>query len=79
MRIVAADSVQGYTQCVISENCPRSKIWVVYENGRAYPQYVIKYYRGARDPTRTRFASAADAGVGRARTPANVVNPVHQA
>jgi len=86
MRIVAADSVQGYTQCVISENCPRSKIWVVYENGRAYPKYVIRYYRGARDPTRTRFASAADAGVGRARTPAGagantggVVNPVHQA
>ena len=84
MRIVAADSVQGFTQCILSENCPRSKIWVVYENGRAYPQYVIRYYRGARDPTRTRFASAADAGVGRARMPAGagfggVVNPVHQA
>ena len=77
MRIVAADSVQGYTQCVISENCPRSKIWVVYENGRAYPKYVIRYYRGARDPTRTRFASAADAGAGAGG--ARVVNPVHQA
>ena len=63
MRIVAADSVQGYTQCVISENCPRSKIWVVYENGRAYPKYLVRYYRGDRDARRTQFETREQAGV----------------
>ena len=81
------NTVQGYTQCILSAECPRSKVWIVFENGRAYPKYVIRYYRGARDPTRTHFASAADAGIGRARTPpaapwpgaGGAMNPVHQA
>ena len=37
--------------------CPRSKVWVVYENGRACPEYLVRYYRGRRDPERTPFAS----------------------
>ena len=32
-----------------------TKIHAVYENGRAYPSYLIRYYKGARDPSRTPF------------------------
>ena len=38
-----------------------SKIYVVYENGRAYPQYLVRYYKGARDPSLTKFASYKEA------------------
>ncbi|KAI2489089.1 hypothetical protein MHU86_25503 [Fragilaria crotonensis] len=37
-----------------------SQIWVVYENGRAYPDYLVRYYSGERDPTRTPYASRED-------------------
>ena len=63
------NTVQGYTQCSLDNTCPRSRVWIVYENGRAYPQYVLRYYHGRRDPARTPHASAADAGAVRARTP----------
>jgi hypothetical protein len=33
-----------------------SQVWIVYENGRAYPDYLVRYYRGERDPDRTPFA-----------------------
>lgn len=34
-----------------------SQVWIVYENGRAYPDYLVRYYRGKRDPKRTPFES----------------------
>ena len=34
-----------------------SKIWVVYENGRAYPSYLVRYYRGYRDRARSPLSS----------------------
>lgn len=34
-----------------------SSIYVVYENGRAYPSYLVRYYRGKRDPKRTLYAN----------------------
>ena len=34
-----------------------SKVYVVYENGRAYPDYVVRYYVGPRDCTRSPFES----------------------
>jgi ABC-type branched-subunit amino acid transport system substrate-binding protein len=37
-----------------------SHIWVVYENGRAYPDYLVRYYKGKRDPTRTPYKSKED-------------------
>jgi hypothetical protein len=37
------------------------KVYVMYENnGRAYPEYLIRYYRGDRDSKRTPFASGKD-------------------
>jgi hypothetical protein len=32
-----------------------SDVWIVYENGRAYPLYVVRYYVGPRDPFRTPY------------------------
>jgi hypothetical protein len=38
-----------------------SPIWIVYENGRAYPDYLVRYYRGSYDPTRTPFRNHMEA------------------
>jgi hypothetical protein len=38
-----------------------SQVWIVYENGRAYPDYLVRYYRGKRDPKRTPFKSKKEA------------------
>ena len=72
------DTVSGWAQTdtklqdgswAKNEDCPRSKIWVVYENGRAYPDYLLRYYRGRRDPRRTPFASKRDVPVAQLRAP----------
>lgn len=49
----------------VSGNTGNSQVWIVYENGRAYPDYLVRYYRGKRDPKRTPFADRASAGVGK--------------
>jgi WWE domain len=46
------NSVTGKTQ--------NSQVWIVYENGRAYPEYLVRYYRGKRDHNRTPFQSEGD-------------------
>lgn len=38
-----------------------TKVYVVYENGRAYPEYLVRYYIGSRDPERTPFESLEEA------------------
>jgi hypothetical protein len=38
-----------------------SQVWVVYENGRAYPDYLVRYYRGTRDSKRTPFKNKQEA------------------
>jgi hypothetical protein len=38
-----------------------SQVWIVYENGRAYPDYLVRYYRGTRDSKRTPFKNKQDA------------------
>ncbi|KAI2502804.1 hypothetical protein MHU86_11628 [Fragilaria crotonensis] len=38
-----------------------SQVWVVYENGRAYPDYLVRYYRGSRDQSRTPFENEGEA------------------
>jgi hypothetical protein len=47
------NTVTGYTA--------GSQVWVVYENGRAYPDYLVRYYRGSRDRKRTPFENECDA------------------
>lgn len=64
------NTVQGYTQTDLRQQdgtwaknptCPRSPIWIVYENGRAYPNYLVRYMRGPIDRQRTPYASRAEA------------------
>ena len=38
-----------------------SKVWIVYENGRAYPEYLVRYYRGNIDPNRTKYRNKKEA------------------
>jgi Poly(ADP-ribose) polymerase catalytic domain len=39
-----------------------SRVWIVYENGRAYPDYLVRYYRQPRpDLHRTRYGSLEEA------------------
>ncbi len=47
------NTVTGYTA--------GSQVWVVYENGRAYPDYLVRYYRGSRDRMRTPFENEREA------------------
>ncbi len=48
-----------------------SHVWVVYENGRAYPDYLVRYYKGERDPNRTPYESKED-------LPRSAPSPVRQ-
>lgn len=43
------------------EDEQNTKVYVVYENGRAYPEYLVRYYKGARDEERTPYASLEEA------------------
>eukprot|EP01051_Picozoa_sp_SAG22_P012072 SAG22_NODE_1224_length_5119_cov_2.362550_2_plen_207_part_00 len=65
------NTVRGFTQTDRKDangnwsknmDCPKSMVWIVYENGRAYPEYLVRYYRGERDEARTPFATREDAG-----------------
>eukprot|EP01050_Picozoa_sp_SAG11_P028454 SAG11_NODE_7606_length_1122_cov_0.856305_2_plen_291_part_01 len=47
------NTVTGYT----GSDSRRSQVWIVYENGRAYPDYLIRYYRGPWDQRRTPFGA----------------------
>jgi WWE domain len=38
-----------------------SRVWVVYENGRAYPEYLVRYYEGRRDAERSPYRSKKEA------------------
>jgi len=50
------DTVKG-----VIEDEYDTKVYVVYENGRAYPEYLVRYYKGERDPRRTPFESLEEA------------------
>ena len=47
------NTVTGYTA--------GSQVWVVYENGRAYPDYLVRYYNGSRDQNRTPYENEREA------------------
>lgn len=44
----------------------KTRVFVVYENGRAYPEYLVRYYKGERDPARTPHQSLEEALVEKA-------------
>jgi len=47
------NTVTGYT-------CG-SQVWIVYENDRAYPDSLVRYYRGDRDPKRSPYETRSEA------------------
>jgi WWE domain len=53
-----------------------SQVWIVYENGRAYPDYLVRYYRGKHDLTRTPFVTKAEAVAAQKSPPIAPPNPV---
>ena len=55
---------------------PWSKVWVVYENGRAYPTHVVRYYLGKRDPERTPYASREEAAGAKQRADTNRLSKI---
>ena len=59
----------------VTGNTAGSQAWIVYENGRAYPDYLVRFYRSTRDPARTPYASRADAGPLRKGTPPPLRQP----
>jgi hypothetical protein len=48
-----------------------SPVFVVYENGRAYPSYLVRYYKGERDPLRTKYATFDEATAAAAKEAAD--------
>ncbi len=78
------NTITGFTQIdlrtpdgqwIKNQRCPRSRVWIVYENGRAYPQYLVRYYRGPFDPTRVKYQSREEAKQAAARLPATLKAP----
>ena len=45
----------------VTGNTAGSQVFIVYENGRAYPDYLVRYYRGKRNPKQTPFKDKAEA------------------
>jgi WWE domain len=52
-----------------------SQVWIVYENGRAYPDYLVRYYRDKRDPTRTPWESKEAAARASKLPPRTLASP----
>jgi len=47
------NTVTGYTA--------GSQVWIVYENGRAYPEYLVRYYVGSHDASRSPYRAKNEA------------------
>jgi ABC-type branched-subunit amino acid transport system substrate-binding protein len=55
------NSKNGLKYNTVSGETAGSQVWIVYENGRAYPDYLVRYYKGKRDSKRTPFATQKEA------------------
>ncbi len=57
LTVPPVDPKTGLKYNTVSGTTGGSQVWIVYENGRAYPDYLVRYYRGTRDPSRTPYES----------------------
>jgi len=55
------DSKTGLKYNSVTGNTAGSQVWIVYENGRAYPEYLVRYYVGNRDESRSPYESKKEA------------------
>ena len=51
----------SYKYNTVAGTTKGAHVFIVYENGRAYPEYLVRFYRGDRDPARTPFESREEA------------------
>ena len=83
------NTVMGFTQTDIkgkdgkwakNPNCPHSKVWILYENRRAYPKYLVRYYRGPFDKSRVMFRTREEANSLRSQpyVATRVANPSYE-
>ena len=55
------DTSTGYKYNSVTGVTAGSQVWIVYENGRAYPEYLVRYYTGSRDKNRSPYESKKEA------------------
>ena len=55
------DPERGIRYDTVSGRAADSRVWVVYENGRAYPNYLVRYYVGPWDGDRTKYKNRDEA------------------
>ena len=61
LTVPPVDASSGLKYNTVTGNTAGSQVWIVYENGRAYPEYLVRYYVGSRDKSRTPYASKREA------------------
>jgi WWE domain len=61
LTVPPVNPVTGLKYNTVTGSTGGSQVWIVYENGRAYPDYLVRYYRGKRDNRRTPFDTEARA------------------
>jgi len=61
LKIPPTDPSTNQRYHTVTGNTGGSQVWIVYENGRAYPEYLVRYYCGNRDSKRTPFKSKLEA------------------
>ena len=61
LTVPPVDVSSGLKYNTVTGNTAGSQVWIVYENGRAYPEYLVRYYVGSRDKSRTPYASKREA------------------
>lgn len=61
LTVPPTDPTTGLKHNTVTGYTGGSQVWIVYENGRAYPDYLVRYYRGRRDVTRTPYETRHEA------------------
>ena len=74
LTVPPVNPVTGLKYNTVTGHTGGSQVWIVYENGRAYPDYLVRYYRGERDKKRTPFSTEARASMFREGSKGRTVN-----
>mmetsp|Transcript_28279 Transcript_28279/g.41030 ORF Transcript_28279/g.41030 Transcript_28279/m.41030 type:complete len:836 (+) Transcript_28279:124-2631(+) len=61
LTVPPTDASTGLKYNTVRGETSGSQVWIVYENGRAYPDYVVRYYKGRRDINRTLYKTRNEA------------------
>mmetsp|Transcript_5085 Transcript_5085/g.10992 ORF Transcript_5085/g.10992 Transcript_5085/m.10992 type:complete len:185 (-) Transcript_5085:140-694(-) len=61
LTVPPTDSSTGLKYNSVTGHTADSQVWIVYENGRAYPEYLVRYYVGRHDKSRSPYESKEEA------------------